>query len=66
MVERGRDVSRHRRRSSSRLEHATLSDDQVRAVRMGQRVTLDAEYHDDEIAAMDGGGRPRGHTATPR
>jgi tRNA pseudouridine55 synthase len=35
--------------------HATLSDDQVRAVRMGQRVTITAD-DTDEIAAMDGGG----------
>ena len=35
------------------LEHVTLPDDQVRAVRMGQRVTLDASFRDDEIAAID-------------
>jgi tRNA pseudouridine55 synthase len=35
------------------LEHVTLPDDQVRAVRMGQRVTLDAFFRDDEIAAID-------------
>ena len=39
------------------LEHVTLSDDQVRAVRMGQRVELDATFRDDEIAAMDAGGQ---------
>ena len=38
------------------LEHVTLSAVQVRAVRMGQRVTLDATYLDDEIAAMDADG----------
>jgi hypothetical protein len=37
------------------LTHATLSDEQVRAVRMGQRVTITAD-DTDEIAAMDGGG----------
>lgn len=38
------------------LEHVTLSDDQVRAMRRGQRVTLDETYRDDEIAAMDAAG----------
>ncbi len=35
------------------LEHVTLSDDQARAMRMGQRVTLVETLHGDEIAAMD-------------
>jgi tRNA pseudouridine55 synthase len=39
------------------LEHVTLPDDQVRAVRMGQRVALDAPFRDDEIAAMDAAGQ---------
>jgi tRNA pseudouridine55 synthase len=38
------------------LEHVTLHDDQVRAVRMGQRVTLEETFRDDEIAAMDAAG----------
>ena len=38
------------------LEHVTLPDDQVRAVRMGQRVMLDASFRDDEIAAIDATG----------
>jgi tRNA pseudouridine55 synthase len=35
------------------LEHVTLSDDQARAMRMGQRVALAESFHGDEIAAMD-------------
>jgi tRNA pseudouridine55 synthase len=35
------------------LEHVTLSDEQTRAMRMGQRVALEEKYHGDEIAAMD-------------
>jgi tRNA pseudouridine55 synthase len=35
------------------LEHVTLSDDQTRAMRMGQRVTLSESFGVDEIAAMD-------------
>ena len=38
------------------LEHVTLSDDQARAMRMGQRVSLAETFHGDEIAAMDGAG----------
>jgi tRNA pseudouridine55 synthase len=38
------------------LEHVTLDDDQVRAVRMGQRVALDGVFRSDEIAAMDAAG----------
>ena len=38
------------------LEHVTLSDEQIRAVRMGQRVTLTGEYANEEIAAMDSDG----------
>jgi tRNA pseudouridine55 synthase len=37
------------------LVHVTLSAEQVRAVRMGQRVTITAEDA-EEVAAMDGGG----------
>jgi len=35
------------------LEHVTLDDDQVRAMRMGQRVALAGVFHAEEIAAMD-------------
>ena len=38
------------------LEHVTLSDDQARAMRMGQRVSLAETFHGDEIAAMDAAG----------
>ncbi len=38
------------------LEHVTLSDDQARAMRMGQRVTIVETLNGDEIAAMDAGG----------
>jgi tRNA pseudouridine55 synthase len=38
------------------LEHVTLSDDQARAMRMGQRVSLAETFRGDEIAAMDGAG----------
>jgi tRNA pseudouridine55 synthase len=38
------------------LEHVTLADDQIRAVRMGQRVTLDGSFVNEEIAAMDSDG----------
>jgi tRNA pseudouridine55 synthase len=38
------------------LEHVTLGDDQIRAVRMGQRVTLEGSFVHEEIAAMDGDG----------
>jgi tRNA pseudouridine55 synthase len=38
------------------LEHVTLSDDQTRAVRMGQRVVLEQSFRDDEIAAVDADG----------
>jgi tRNA pseudouridine55 synthase len=35
------------------LAHVTLTDDQVRAIRMGQRVTIEGTFSDNEIAAMD-------------
>ncbi|MGD0692238.1 MAG: tRNA pseudouridine(55) synthase TruB, partial [Acidimicrobiales bacterium] len=35
------------------LEHVSLDDDQVHAVRMGQRISLDEDYLEEEIAAMD-------------
>jgi len=38
------------------LEHVTLRSDQVRAMRMGQRVALDTNFDNDEIAAMDATG----------
>jgi tRNA pseudouridine55 synthase len=38
------------------LEHVTLDGDQTRAMRMGQRVSLDDGVRDEEIAAMDAEG----------
>jgi tRNA pseudouridine55 synthase len=38
------------------LEHVTLSDDQTRAMRMGQRVTLERSVGGEEVAAMDSRG----------
>lgn len=38
------------------LEHVTLGGDQVSAMRMGQRVALEATFEGDEIAAMDATG----------
>jgi tRNA pseudouridine55 synthase len=38
------------------LEHVTLSADQQRRMRMGQRVAFDAAIVGDEVAAMDGAG----------
>ncbi len=38
------------------LEHVTLNEEQTRAVRMGQRVTLVENFRSDEIAALDGAG----------
>jgi tRNA pseudouridine55 synthase len=38
------------------LEQVSLHEDQIRAMRMGQRVTLDGDFRDDEIAAIDASG----------
>ena len=38
------------------LEHVTLSEDQTRAMRMGQRVTLERSLGGEEVAAMDSRG----------
>lgn len=38
------------------LEHVTLSDDEQRRMRMGQRLALDAQFEGTEIAAMNDGG----------
>jgi tRNA pseudouridine55 synthase len=54
-VEEGRDVLAPPAAFVTALAHATLSDEQVRAVRMGQRVSI-AAGTTDEIAAMDGSG----------
>jgi tRNA pseudouridine55 synthase len=54
-VEEGREVLAPPARFVTALEHVSLSDEQVRAVRMGQRVSF-ASGATDEIAAMDGNG----------
>jgi tRNA pseudouridine55 synthase len=54
-VEAGRDVLAPPAAFVTALTHVTLSDEQVRAVRMGQRVTITAAVT-EEIAAMDGSG----------
>jgi tRNA pseudouridine55 synthase len=54
-IEQGRNVLAPPAAFVSALEHVTLSDEQVRAVRMGQRVTAAADAT-DEIAALDGTG----------
>lgn len=38
------------------LEHVTLDSDRIRAMRMGQRVTLEERFVNEEIAAMDADG----------
>jgi tRNA pseudouridine55 synthase len=38
------------------LERVALNDDQIRAMRMGQRVALAGEFANEEIAAMDADG----------
>jgi tRNA pseudouridine55 synthase len=55
-VEHGGDVLAPPSTFVTSLEHVTLSDDQTRAMRMGQRVTIEQSFRDDEIAAMDGAG----------
>ncbi|MGB8195796.1 MAG: tRNA pseudouridine(55) synthase TruB [Acidimicrobiales bacterium] len=54
-VEEGREVLASPAKFVTALEHATLSDDQIRAVRMGQRVSI-ASDATGEIAALDGEG----------
>jgi tRNA pseudouridine55 synthase len=55
-VDGGGDVLLPPAKFVTALEHVTLSDDQARAMRMGQRVTLDASFKDEEVAAMDSEG----------
>jgi tRNA U55 pseudouridine synthase TruB len=55
-VERGGTVLAPPASFVTALEHVTLSDDQARAMRMGQRVTLTETLNDDEIAAVDATG----------
>ena len=55
-VEHGRDVLAPPAKFVNALEHATLSDDQARAMRRGQRVTIAETIHGDEVAALDGNG----------
>ena len=56
MVEQGRDPVAAPATFVTELQHVTLDDATIRAVRMGQRVKLAEEYRDDEIAAMDATG----------
>ncbi|HUZ41377.1 MAG TPA: tRNA pseudouridine(55) synthase TruB [Acidimicrobiales bacterium] len=56
MVEQGRDVVASPATFVTELPHVIFDDDKIRAVRMGQRVTLTEEFRDDEIAAMDASG----------
>jgi tRNA pseudouridine55 synthase len=55
-VDEGRDVLAPPAAFVTALEHATLSDEQVRAVRMGQRITLANDVTSDEVAAIDATG----------
>jgi tRNA pseudouridine55 synthase len=52
-VGKGEDVLSPPASFVTALEHVTLDDDQVRAMRMGQRVALGGDFHAEEIAAMD-------------
>jgi tRNA pseudouridine55 synthase len=56
MVEQGRDVVAAPATFVTGLEHVVLEDDQIRAVRMGQRVALREPFRDDELAAVDDAG----------
>jgi len=56
MVEQGRDVVAAPATFVTELPHVMLDEDQIRAVRMGQRITLAENFRDDEIAAMDRAG----------
>jgi tRNA pseudouridine55 synthase len=52
-VERGDDVLAPPSTFVVSLEHVTLSEDEQRRMRMGQRLTLDASFDGREVAAMD-------------
>jgi len=56
MVEAGRSPLHPPSCLVSHLESVGLSNDQVRAMRLGQQVELSNEYADDEIAAKDDSG----------
>ncbi len=55
-VAKGNDVVLPPATFVTALEHVTLPADQIRAVRMGQRITLEATFSNEEIAAMDAEG----------
>jgi tRNA pseudouridine55 synthase len=55
-VEAGEDVLSPPSSFVTALEHVTLDIDQTRAMRMGQRITLDETLHEDEVAAMNADG----------
>lgn len=55
-VERGDVVLASPATFVSGLEHVTLNDDQVSAMRMGQRVSLAQRFPVDEVAALDSAG----------
>jgi tRNA pseudouridine55 synthase len=52
-VDAGEDVLSPPSSFVTALEHVTLDDDQVRAMRMGQRIALGGVFRAGEIAAMD-------------
>lgn len=52
-VERGDDVVAPPAAFVVNLEHVTLSDDEQRRMRMGQRLTLDEKFDGQEVAAMN-------------
>jgi tRNA pseudouridine55 synthase len=52
-VERGDDVLAPPSTFVVSLEHVTLSEDEQRRMRMGQRLTLDESFDGREVAAMD-------------
>jgi tRNA pseudouridine55 synthase len=55
-VGRGEDVVAPPSTFVLALEHVTLSDDEQRRMRMGQRLTLDETFDGREVAAMNGAG----------
>jgi tRNA pseudouridine55 synthase len=55
-VERGEQVLSPPATFVVALEHVTLSDDQQRRMRMGQRLTLDESFDGREVAAMNSDG----------
>lgn len=55
-VERGQNVLAPPSSFVEQLEHVTLSDDEQRRMRMGQRLTLDEAFEGREVAAMNATG----------